>query len=300
MDYTIITKHSEIIKLLKVFQDKKSGKVVESRNILRDSFYFLRRKDMLLVLKAFLYGSKADMDWVSLRMQKLWFPELMPLLKKRWLSVQAKEVALFIIHNTSRDYVLSQKHLLIKTLGYYQYLVETAPWGEDKIVSPSLNLPDYALSRAEYCRACFLYGIPIDKNEIVKFLFQNIYEFLGYKDCPDWGRPYSQPLNISVIRALDWRKEFSPVLYLDFLLKRANVELIIQTMRDLNMKKEMEILWEWKEKMIDSLQCYSSFEDIECFCKYIVIKVRENFPPQFSYMLLKREKAPTDGNKQKE
>ena len=149
MDYTIITKHSETIKFLKVFQDKKSGKVIESRKILRDSFYFLRRKDMLLVLKAFLYGSKADMDWVSLRMQKLWFPELMPLLKKRWLSVQTKEVALFIIHNTSRDYVLSQKHLLIKTLGYYQYLAETAPWGEDKIVSPSLDLPDYALSRAE-------------------------------------------------------------------------------------------------------------------------------------------------------
>lgn len=42
-----------------------------------------------------------------------------------------------------------QKHLLIKTLGYYQYLVETVPWGEDEIVSPSLNLPDYALSRAE-------------------------------------------------------------------------------------------------------------------------------------------------------
>ena len=98
----------------------------------------------------------------------------------------------------------------------------------------------------------------------------------------------------------DWRTEFSPVLYIDFLLKQANVELIIQTMRDLNMKKEMEIFWEWKEKMIDSLQCYSSFEDIECFCKYIVIKVRENFPPQFSYMLLKREEAPTDGNKQKE
>lgn len=40
MDYTIITKHSEIITLLKVFQDKKSGKVIESRKILRDSFYF--------------------------------------------------------------------------------------------------------------------------------------------------------------------------------------------------------------------------------------------------------------------
>lgn len=50
MDYTIITKHSETIKLLKVFQDKKSGKVIESRKILRDSFYFLRRKDMLYPL----------------------------------------------------------------------------------------------------------------------------------------------------------------------------------------------------------------------------------------------------------
>ncbi|WP_337483521.1 hypothetical protein [Prevotella pectinovora] len=289
MGYILKTKHLEILDLLKKFQDRKSGKIVESRKILRDSFYFLRRKDKRLVLRAFLNGSKTDMDFASLKMQYRWFPELMPLLKERWLSVQTKEVALFIIHNTSKDYVLSQKHLLIKTLGYYQYLAETAPWGEEEVVSPSLNLPDYALSRAEYCRACFLYGIPIDKNEILKSLFLNIIEYLGYEDSPDWGRSYRQPRNIAW-GVPDWRKEFSPVLYLDFLLNQANVGLIIQTMRDFNMKKEMEFFWEWKEKMIDSFQCYSSFDDVEDFCKYIVTKVRDNFPPQYSYMLPKREK----------
>ena len=247
MGYILKTKHSEILDLLKKFQDRKSGKIVESRKILRDSFYFLRRKDKRLVLRAFLNGSKTDMDFASLKMQYRWFPELMPLLKERWLSVQTKEVALFIIHNTSKDYVLSQKHLLIKTLGYYQYLAETAPWGEEEVVSPSLNLPDYALSRAEYCRACFLYGIPIDKNEILKSLFLNIIEYLGYEDSPDWGRYYRQPRNLAW-GVPDWRKEFSPVLYLDFLLNQANVGLIIQTMRDFNMKKEMEFFWEWKEK----------------------------------------------------
>lgn len=299
MGYILKTKHSEILDLLKKFQDRKSGKIVESRKFLRDSFYFLRRKDKRLVLRAFLNGSKTDMDFASLKMQYRWFPELMPLLKERWLSVQTKEVALFIIHNTSKDYVLSQKRLLIKTLGYYQYLAETAPWGEEEVVSPSLNLPDYALSRAEYCRVCFLYGIPIDKNEILKSLFLNIIEYLGYEDSPDWGRSYRQPRNIAW-GVPDWRKEFSPVLYLDFLLNQANVGLIIQTMRDFNMKKEMEFFWEWKEKMIDSFQCYSSFDDVEDFCKYIVTKVRENFPPQFSYMLPKREKAPIDGNQQEE
>lgn len=288
MEYILKTKHSEILDLLKKFQDRKSGKIVESRKILRDSFYFLRRKDKRLVLRAFLNGSKTDMDFASLKMQYRWFPELMPLLKERWLSVQTKGVALFIIHNTSKDYVLSQKLLLIKTLGYYQYLVETAPWGEDEVVSPSLNLPDYALSRAEYCRICFLYGIPIDKNVILKSLFQNIIEFLGYDDSPDWARWSMLPWGVR--RTLDWRENFSPVLYLDFLLNQANVGLIIQTMRDFNMKKEMEFFWEWKEKMIDSFQCYSSFDDVEDFCKYIVTKVRENFPPQYSYMLPKREK----------
>ena len=298
MEYILKTKHSEILDLLKKFQDRKSGKIVESRKILRDSFYFLRRKDKRLVLRAFLNGSKTDMDFASLKMQYRWFPELMPLLKERWLSVQTKEVALFIIHNTSKDYVLSQRLLLIKTLGYYQYLVETVPWGEDEVVSPSLNLPDYALSRAEYCRVCFLYGIPIDKNVILKSFFQNIIEFLGYEDYPDWARWSKLPWGVR--RTLDWRENFSPVLYLDFLLNQANVGLIIQTMRDFNMRKEMEFLWEWKEKMIDSFQCYSSFDDVEDFCKYIVTKVRENFPPQYSYMLPKREKAPTDGNQQKE
>ena len=288
MEYILKTKHSEILDLLKKFQDRKSGKIVESRKILRDSFYFLRRKDKRLVLRAFLNGSKTDVDFASLKMQYRWFPELMPLLKERWLSVQTKEVALFIIHNTSKDYVLSQKHLLIKTLGYYQYLAETAPWGEEEVVSPSLNLPDYALSRAEYCRVCFLYGIPIDKNEILKSLFLNIIEYLGYEDSPDWARWSMLPWGVR--RTLDWRENFSPVLYLDFLLNQANVGLIIQTMRDFNMKKEMEFFWEWKENMIDSFQCYSSFDDVEDFCKYIVTKVRENFPPQYSYMLPKREK----------
>lgn len=298
MEYILKTKHSEILDLLKKFQDRKSGKILESRKILRDSFYFLRRKDKRLVLRAFLNGSKTDMDFASLKMQYRWFPELMPLLKERWLSVQTKEVALFIIHNTSKDYVLSQKLLLIKTLGYYQYLAETAPWGEDEVVSPSLNLPDYALSRAEYCRVCFLYGIPIDKNVILKSFFQNIIESLGYEDYPDWARWSKLPWGVR--RTLDWRENFSPVIYLDFLLNQANVGLIIQTMRDFNMKKEMEFFWEWKEKMIDSFLCYSSFDDVEDFCKYIVTKVRENFPPQYSYMLPKREKAPTDGNQQKE
>lgn len=288
MEYILKTKHSEILDLLKKFQDRKSGKILESRKILRDSFYFLRRKDKRLVLRAFLNGSKTDMDFASLKMQYRWFPELMPLLKERWLSVQTKEVALFIIHNTNKDYVLSQKLLLIKTLGYYQYLVETAPWGEDEVVSPSLNLPDYALSRAEYCRVCFLYGIPIDKNVILKSFFQNIIESLGYEDYPDWARWSKLPWGVR--RTLDWRENFSPVLYLDFLLNQANVGLIIQTMRDFNMKKEMEFFWEWKERMIDSFQCYSSFDDVEDFCKYIVTKVRENFPPQYSYMLPKREK----------
>lgn len=265
MEYILKTKHSEILDLLKKFQDRKSGKIVESRKILRDSFYFLRRKDKRLVLRAFLNGSKTDMDFASLKMQYRWFPELMPLLKERWLSVQTKEVALFIIHNTCKDYVLSQKHLLIKTLGYYQYLAETAPWGEEEVVSPSLNLPDYALSRAEYCRACFLYGIPIDKNEILKSLFLNIIEYLGYEDSPDWARWSMLPWGVR--RTLDWRENFSPVLYLDFLLNQANVGLIIQTMRDFNMKKEMEFFWEWKENMIDSFQCYSSFDDVEDFCK---------------------------------
>lgn len=288
MEYILKTKHSEILDLLKKFQDRKSGKIVESRKILRDSFYFLRRKDKRLVLRAFLNGSKTDMDFASLKMQYRWFPELMPLLKERWLSVQTKEVALFIIHNTSKDYVLSQKLLLIKTLGYYQYLAETAPWGEEEVVSLSLNLPDYALSRAEYCRVCFLYGIPIDKNEILKSLFLNIIEYLGYEDSPDWARWSMLPWGVR--RTLDWRENFSPVLYLDFLLNQANVGLIIQTMRNFNMKKEMEFFWEWKENMIDSFQCYSSFDDVEDFCKYIVTKVRENFPPQYSYMLPKREK----------
>ena len=109
MEYILKTKHSEILDLLKKFPDRKSGKIVETRKILRDSFYFLRRKDKRLVLRAFLNGSKTDMDFASLKMQYRWFPELMPLLKERWLSVQTKEVALFIIHNTSKDYVLSHK-----------------------------------------------------------------------------------------------------------------------------------------------------------------------------------------------
>ena len=104
-------------------------------------------------------------------------------------------------------YVLSQKLSLIKTMGYYQYLVETAPWGEDEIVDPMLNRPYYSLSKAEYYRAKFLYGVAIDRNEILASLFENIIENLGYDEFPRWGRPKSLWLYLET---------FSHVLFLVF------------------------------------------------------------------------------------
>ena len=286
MDGLLIPQHSELINLIKKFQDKSGGKVMETREMLRDYFYHMRRTEQELILRAFLNGSKADVAWASLKMENFWFPELMPLAISRWESAPTKELGLFIIHNTSKMYVLSQKLSLIKAMGYYQYLVETAPWGEDEIVDPMLNRPFHSLSKAEYYRTKFLYGVAVDKNEILASLFENIIENLGYDEFPKWEQPKSLWLYLET---------FSPVLFLVFLLKQTDTELIIKTMKDLNMKKEMEIFWNWEEKMINSFQCYSSFDDYKLFCEYVVTKVRENFPSQFSYMIPKIEKPSFPG-----
>ena len=282
----LIPKHSELTNLIKKFQDKYSGKVMETREMLRNYFYHMRRTEQESILKAFLNGSKTDVAWACGKMENLWFPELMPLVISRWESAPTRELGLFIIHNTSKIYILSQKLSLIKTMGYYHYLVETAPWGEDEIVDPMQNRPCYSLSKAEYYRVKFLYEVAIDKNEILASLFEDIIEKLGYDEYPRWGQPKSLWLHLET---------FSPVLFLVFLLKQTYTELIIKTMKDLNMKKEMEIFWNWEEKMIDSFQCYSTFDDYNFFCEYVVTKVRENFPSQFSYMIPKIEKPSFPG-----
>ena len=140
MEYILKTKHSEILDLLKKFQDRKSGKIVETRKILRDSFYFLRRKDKRLVLRAFLNGSKTDMDFASLK-------NAIPVVsgtyatpqrkmavcadKKKWPSssytIQAG------IMSCRRSFCSSRHWAIINILP------KTAPWGEDEVVSPSLK-----------------------------------------------------------------------------------------------------------------------------------------------------------------
>lgn len=229
MDGTLTTKHSEIMKLIKRFQDKSSGKVGESRKRLKDCFEYVRRKEQKLIIRAFLKeDSTKDIAWACSKMEDYWFPELLPFVKKRWETIQTKELAIFIIHNSSKKYVLSQKNLLIRTLRYYQYLVETAPWGEDKIDNPFVSdrrlsrdeffrvrlLSDRWLSRDEFYRACFLYGIPIDKDDITHSLFLNIFEYLGDDNIPNWGHSFTAP---ATCKQTPWNKTFNPVSFLNWL-----------------------------------------------------------------------------------
>ena len=63
MDGLLIPQHSELTNLIKKFQDKSGGKVMETREMLRNCFYHMRRTEQKLILKAFLNGSKADVAW---------------------------------------------------------------------------------------------------------------------------------------------------------------------------------------------------------------------------------------------
>ncbi len=292
----LIPKRWGIIRIINKFQsysdfpDILQGnikEVVEARIILRDCFRYLKRAEQKLILRAFLNGSRMDMAWASCQITSQWFPELMPLAKERFESKPTKELGIFLIHNTSKKYVLSHKQLLIEAMGYYQYLVETVPWGEDDIV----NLREqhhYHLSKGEYYRVNFLYGATIDKNKIVTALFESIIDSLTFMFPPnftDWEvEDNEQPKDIWHFHM---NEDINPVLFFDYLLDRTDVKLLIETMRGLNMKKEMQIYWKWKNKIIDSLQRHSAFDNKDCLYRYIINLTKKNFPSEYSYMLSK-------------
>lgn len=279
-DDSMKTTHEEVVTLIELFKNKKSGKVIKSREKLRDCINYQNREDQILILRTFLNSIDTDTAWAIRKMQMRWYPELMPLVRKRWKTRPTKELGSFIIKNSSRRYVLSQKDLLIRTMGYYRYLVETAPWGEKKVaLQVSSSFSEYYPS--EYYRACFLYNIKIDKKAIAERLFLNILDYFCWRN--HWF--YDEP---RILKMVGWEEAFNSTLYLEYFLRKADTELLIQTMRDLGMKREMKIFWEWKEKMLVSMQCHSSYKDHESFSKYVRSKVTENFPPQFFYLIVER------------
>lgn len=292
----LIPKHWGIIRIINNFQsysdypDILQGnikEVVEARIILRDCFIYLKRSEQKEILTAFLNGSRMDMAWASSQMTSLWYPELIPLAKERFESKPTKELGIFLIHNTSKKYILSHKQLLIEAMGYYQYLVETLPWGEDDVVNLR-EQPHYHLSKGEYYRVNFLYGATIDKKGIVTALFESIIDSLTFMFPPnftDWEvADNEQPKDLFHFHM---NEVINPVLFFDYLLDRTDVKLLIDTMRGLNMKKEMQIYWKWKNKIIVSLQRHSAFDNKDSLYKYIINLTKKNFPSEYSYMLSK-------------
>ena len=72
MPYQQIPRNRPIASLIKLYLDKKSGKVSEARKEIQKRFDYLDWKDQKRIILAFLQSGKSDREWAYGKIYRQW------------------------------------------------------------------------------------------------------------------------------------------------------------------------------------------------------------------------------------
>lgn len=105
MEYTIRKKNTPIATLIKIYQNKKSGKVGVSRKEIQERFDHLDWKDQKKILMSFLQAGMTDRKWASYKLLSYWDKSFEPIMEELWQKYKERELAWTIIRYFPIDYI---------------------------------------------------------------------------------------------------------------------------------------------------------------------------------------------------
>lgn len=98
-------RNTPIVQLIKQYRDKKSGRVVESREEIKKRFEYLDWKDQKTIILAFLESSKTDRDWAYSRALDYWDKSFQPKIKSLWEQLHEEKCKWVVIHHFPQNYL---------------------------------------------------------------------------------------------------------------------------------------------------------------------------------------------------
>jgi len=104
--------------LLKLYSDKKSGKVCSSTKALKDRFFHEDAESKRAILKAFLRGGKKEVEWAARYLRDHWTKSMTTLVGYIWKKTQNPVLAQVVIRHLPESFVLAEQEKLADAIGY--------------------------------------------------------------------------------------------------------------------------------------------------------------------------------------
>ncbi len=119
MDFKPKRHNRPIAKLIKDFENKKSGRVTESRKEIMHRFDHLDWSQQKKIIHLFLVSGKADRVWASRKIYDYWDDSFMPVVKDLWERLNEERLAWVIIKFFPKDYLKQNFSKLDVGRNYY-------------------------------------------------------------------------------------------------------------------------------------------------------------------------------------
>lgn len=142
-----------IRRLLRDFEDKKSGKVVESRREIRRRFDYLDRPQQVRFLKACFQSCKSDREWAYEEVTAHWDPKFRDIISDLWHEFHEGGARRCIVKHFPIEFVAQEIESLDNKETYYDLCL----------------------------RLCYYGKFSIDKNRLTPLQVLSLYVKTGYE-----------------------------------------------------------------------------------------------------------------------
>ncbi len=142
-----------IRRLLRDFEDKKSGKVVESRREIRRRFDYLDRPQQVRFLKACFQSCKSDREWAYEEVTAHWDPKFRDIISDLWHEFHEGGARRCIVKHFPIEFVAQEIESLDNKDTYYDLCL----------------------------RLCYYGKFSIDKNRLTPLQVLSLYVKTGYE-----------------------------------------------------------------------------------------------------------------------
>lgn len=250
-------KNKPLSTLLKLFLDKKSKCVVDSRNKLKERFYYVSYSEQRKILGAFLASCASDRKWAYTQLYNDWDSYFETKIKELWENKRELRCEWIVVKYFSEEYLLENLDHFNESS--YKYLCVRLAHCEDFVIDRS-KLSDY-----DYIYVAAKSRLKLDGERVLDYLFEYISSYIDKCDEYDFERDMSLRIRAK-----------SPISTNSL----GNVGKILWCMSQIGLLEELMCYFEWDntvrqcyEREVKRMQCEEYSLDV--FKKV----VKENLSP---------------------
>ena len=274
MIYNIKKRNTPIATLIKNFVNKKSGKVIESREEIQRRFDYLDWKDQKKIVLAFLDSGKKDRQWAYAKTLEYWDKSFEPKMQELWESLHEEKSSWTVIRYFPVEYLSKNIEKFTEERDYYFVCLRLA---KDK----AFEIDRSKLSNTDYLAVLYHTGRSIEEKDAGSLLYENVHNIC--LDCDPYFAldKYASVSKGTIISPISFKK----------------VSLALYYIKKLGLSSLASEFEQWNKKVMESEFESPEFKAIPIYDIDEVAYIHQmiHIARKYAYLALdKKYKKPSD------